>query len=51
MLGRPKIMAPVLIMICPGAWLNASVDIPLMTAMSSTTFDRCGSNSDSSVPH
>ena len=42
MLGRPKIIAPVLIMICPGAWLNASVDMPLITAMSSTTFAEVG---------
>ena len=50
MLGRPKIWAPVLIMICPGAWLNASVTIPLTMAMSSTTSARCGSSSESSVP-
>ena len=32
------------------AWLNASVTIPLTTAMSSTTVARCGSSSESSVP-
>ncbi len=42
MLGRPKIWAPVLIMIWPGAWLNASVTIPLTTAMSSTTVGEVG---------
>ena len=41
-LGRPKIGEPVLIMIWPGAWLNASVTIPLTTAMSSTTVDMWG---------
>ncbi len=51
MLGRPKICEPVLIMICPGAWLNASVTIPLTTAMSSTTVARWGNSSESSVPH
>ena len=50
MLGRPKICEPVLIMICPGAWLKASVTIPLTTAMSSTTVARCGNSSESSVP-
>ena len=50
MLGRPKICEPVLIRIWPGAWLNASVDIHLTMAMSSTTSARCGSSSESSVP-
>ena len=51
MLGRPKICEPVFIKICPGAWLNASVTIDLTMAMSSTTVARCGSSSESSVPH
>ena len=34
----------------PGAWLKASVTIPLTTAMSSTTVARCGNSSESSVP-
>ena len=50
MLGRPGSGEPVLRKICAGAWLNWSVCIDLTIAMSSTTFARCGSISESSAP-
>ena len=50
MLGRPGSGEPVLRKICAGAWLNWSVWNDLTMAMSSTTFARCGSISESSAP-
>ncbi len=51
MLGRPGSGEPVLRKICAGAWLNWSVCTDLTIAISSTTFARCGSISESSAPH
>ena len=50
MLGRPGWEKPVFMKICAGAWLNCVVRQDFTTAMSSTTVERCGSISDSSVP-
>src|SRR3954467_15385567 len=49
-LGRPNCWLPVFIMICPGAWLNASVCSDFTMHKSSATVARCGNNSDNSAP-
>src|SRR6185436_15706925 len=50
MLGRPNCCAPVFIMICAGAWLNASVAHDFTIVRSSTIVARCGRSSEISVP-
>jgi hypothetical protein len=51
MLGRPRVVTPVFIINCPGWWLNDSVCIERTRQMSSAHLPRCGSRSDSSMPH
>ena len=50
MLGLPNCMLPVFMSNWPGAWLNASVVIPLIMAMSSTMLAVYGRSSEISAP-